>query len=342
MELRNKINSSILKENLRNKQEKRITVSFYKYHKLVNPQIFRDHLYTLLDNLNVFGRIYVAKEGINTQISVPEVNYAAFLSILDEIIFLKGVRLNQAVEDNGKSFYKLKIKVRKKILADGLDDDTFDVTRIGKHVNATEFNELAGRPDSIVVDMRNHYESEIGHFKNALLPDADTFRDALDIVTRKLDQHRDKHILMYCTGGIRCEKASAYFKYIGFDNVYQLEGGIIKYARDVKDHDLENKYIGKNFVFDERLGEKISDEIIARCHQCGRPCDTHTNCKNAACNLLFIQCETCADKNTGCCSEECRQIIELPDEIQEKLRKGSDSNIRIYTKGRFPARKTRA
>lgn len=336
MQLYNKINGQELKHKLERSNEKRYTLSFYKYYHLNNPGVFRDHLYTGLFELDVLGRIYVAKEGINAQISVPENNIGAFRKFMHDIEFLKAIRLNFAVEDDGKSFFKLKIKIKGKILADGLNDESFDVTKIGKHLAAQEFNELAEREDTVIIDMRNHYESEVGHFRNAILPDADTFREALKIATDELQPHKDKHIIMYCTGGIRCEKASAYFRHIGFEKVYQLEGGIIKYAHDALEKGLENKYIGKNFVFDERLGERISDDVIAQCHQCGKPCDTHTNCKNIACNLLFIQCEECASKNEGCCSDECHDIIHLPEDVQKKMRQGADSGIRIFSKGRNP------
>ncbi|MBR9998082.1 MAG: rhodanese-related sulfurtransferase [Cyclobacteriaceae bacterium] len=335
MQLFNKINGKRLKSEMKISIRKRITISFYRYYRIGNPHIFRDHLYLLLNDLGVLGRIYVASEGINAQISLPEDNFEALMTRLAGIEFLKGIRLNPAFEDNGKSFFKLKIKIRPKILADGLQDESFDVTRVGIHLQAAEFNELAKKENTIIVDMRNHYETEIGHFRNALRPDADTFREALAMVGRQLEPHKKKQIIMYCTGGIRCEKASAYLRHTGFENVYQLEGGIIKYARDVAESGIENRFIGKNFVFDERLGERISDDIIAHCHQCGKPNDSHTNCKNTACNLLFIQCESCSQKYEGCCSLECREIFHLPEEEQRKLRKGNDQGIRIFSKGRF-------
>lgn len=335
MQLYNKTDGRILKEYLKNSDRKRITLSFYKYYRIRNPHLFRDHLYLLLNNLEVLGRIYIAAEGINAQISVPEENFFLFRSSLGEIEFLKGLHLNQAVEDSGKSFYKLKIKVRPKILGDGLHDDTFDVTKTGKHLRAEDFNELTENDKTVIVDMRNHYESEIGRFKDAIYTGADTFKEALSLAQEVLEPYKDKHIIMYCTGGIRCEKASAYFKYLGYKHVYQLEGGIIKYARDTHDRGIENKFIGKNFVFDERLGERISEDIIACCHQCGKPCDLHVNCRNVACNLLFIQCESCAEQYEGCCSSDCWDIIHQPEAIQKRLRKGMDQEIRIFSKGRF-------
>lgn len=334
MALYNRINGKELKEKLKLSDEQRTTISFYKYHHITDPATFRNELYKLLDQIHVLGRIYVAKEGINAQISVPTNQLDNFRTQLFSIRFLDGVRLNLAVDDNGKSFFKLKILVRKKIVADGLNDETFDVTNCGVHVDAKQFNQLAENPNTIIVDMRNHYESEVGHFKDAICPDVDTFRDELKVVENLLAEQKDKNLLMYCTGGIRCEKASAWFKHIGFKNVFQLNGGIIKYAQEVKEQELENKFLGKNFVFDERLGERISNDIISVCHQCGNPCDTHTNCKNDGCHLLFIQCEACGSKYAGCCSAECAEIITMPVEKQKEIRKGINKGRQVFKKGR--------
>ncbi|PQJ75284.1 rhodanese-related sulfurtransferase [Polaribacter gangjinensis] len=313
----------------------RITISFYKYHKIENPQLLRNKLFLEWNTLDVLGRIYVSYEGINAQLSVPSENMHALKNQLDAIDFLKDIRLNVAIEQDNKSFLKLKVKVRNKIVADGLNDDTFDVTNIGVHVNAAEFNKLLQDPNTICVDMRNHYESEIGHFEGAITPDVDTFRDSLDIIEEDLKNHKeDKNLLMYCTGGIRCEKASAYYKHKGFKNVFQLEGGIIEYTRQVNTLGIENKFVGKNFVFDDRRAEKITDDVIAHCHQCGKPADTHTNCANEACHLLFIQCDECAEKMENCCSTACQEMIHLPYETQKELRKGKHASNKIFKKGR--------
>ena len=315
--------------------EDRLTLSFYQYAKIGNPEIFRNHLFVKWDTLDVLGRIYVAHEGINAQLSVPAKKFQEFKEFLDGIYFLENVRLNIAIEHDLKSFLKLKVKVRHKIVADGLNDATFDVRNKGIHVDAAKFNELIEDPDTVLVDMRNHYESEIGHFKNAVTPDVDTFRDSLDIIEEDLKGHKeDKKLVMYCTGGIRCEKASAYYKHKGFKNVFQLEGGIIEYARQVENKGLENKFIGKNFVFDHRRSERISEDIIANCHQCGKPCDTHVNCANEACHLLFIQCDSCKTTMDNCCSTECQETIKLPIEEQKKLRAGKHNSNKIFKKGR--------
>src|SRR5210317_1738148 len=300
----------------------RLTISFYAYHQIGNPSLFRDYLFIHWNDLEVLGRIYVAHEGINAQLSVPAVHFDAFKAHLDSITFLENVRLNIAIEQDNFSFLKLKVKVRHKIVADGLNDASFDVTNIGVHLDAEKFNAIIEDPNTVLVDMRNHYESEIGHFKNAITPDVDTFRDSLDIIEKDLaDYKENKNLVMYCTGGIRCEKASAYYKHKGFKKVFQLEGGIIEYTRQVRAKNLENKFLGKNFVFDHRRGERISEDIIAKCHQCGEPCDTHVNCANEACHLLFIQCDACADKMENTCSTECQEIIHLPYEKQKELRK---------------------
>ena len=313
----------------------RITISFYQYHQIKNPQILRDKLFLDWNTLDVLGRIYVSYEGINAQLSVPSENMHTLKKQLDSISFLKDIRLNVAIEQDNKSFLKLKVKVRNKIVADGLNDVTFDVTNKGIHVNAAEFNALLTDPNTICVDIRNHYESEIGHFEGAITPDVDTFRDSLDLIEAELKDHKeDKKLLMYCTGGIRCEKASAYYKHKGFKNVFQLEGGIIEYTRQVNTLGIENKFLGKNFVFDDRRAEKISEDVIAHCHQCGKTADTHTNCANEGCHLLFIQCDECAEKMENCCSTACQEIIHLPYETQKELRKGKHASNKIFKKGR--------
>ena len=320
--------------------KERLTLSFYAYAKIQDPKQFRDELFIAWNALDALGRIYVAHEGINAQMSVPADNFEAFRDTLEKYDFMKGIRLNVAVEQDNHSFLKLTMKVRNKIVADGLNDETFDVTNKGIHLKAKEFNNLLEDPNTIVVDFRNHYESEVGHFEGAITPDVENFRESLPIINEQLQNHKeDKNLLMYCTGGIRCEKASAYFKHQGFKNVYQLEGGIIEYTRQIKEEGIESKFIGKNFVFDHRLGERITDDIISQCHQCGKPCDNHTNCANDACHLLFIQCDDCKAAMENCCSNECQEIIHLPVEEQVKLRKGLQVGNKIFRKGKSDALK---
>ncbi|MFN8341525.1 MAG: rhodanese-related sulfurtransferase [Cyclobacteriaceae bacterium] len=332
--LHNRVNNDLLRRKIAASTEERVTLSFYKYHQFTDVQAFRDELYKAWQELGVLGRTFVASEGINAQISVPAVNWEAFKAHLYAYPIFEGLRLNLAIENNPKSFFRLRVAVRKKILSDGLNDAAFDVTNSGKHLNAAAFNALAQRGDAVIVDMRNHYESEVGHFIGAIRPDVDNFRESLPIVENLLKGKEEQPVLMYCTGGIRCEKASAWFRHRGFKEVYQLEGGIIEYARQVRSQGLENRFVGKNFVFDERLSEKITEDVISHCHQCGAPCDSHTNCRNQGCHLLFIQCPSCAEKYAGCCSESCREIAALPEAEQKALRKGKAQERKVFRKSR--------
>jgi UPF0176 protein len=332
--LHNRVSQKELKERLYQESEPRTTLSFYRYFPVGDPQRFRDELYIALNEKKVFGRIYIAAEGINAQISVPHSQFDSLRNYLYSIPGWQDLRLNIAVDDDGRSFWVLKIKVRDKIVADGIDDPAFDMQRKGQYVDADGFNRLAQDPNTIIVDMRNHYEYEVGHFDKAIEIPSDTFREQLPMSAEMLQDKKDHTIIMYCTGGIRCEKASAYLLHRGFANVFHLEGGIIHYANTVKEKGLENKFLGKNFVFDDRMGERIGNEIIARCHQCGRPADTHTNCRNEGCHLLFIQCSDCASKYDGCCSPGCQSVIHLPEEQQKELRKGIDKGQHVFNKSK--------
>lgn len=332
--LHNRVSQAELKKLLYQETEHRTTISFYRYFAVPDPKQFRDALYQSLHALKVFGRIYVAHEGINAQLSVPETNFEALKNCLDAIEQLKGLRLNVAVDDDGKSFWVLKIKVREKIVADGITDPGFSMEKKGRYVNAGQMNELLKDENTVVIDMRNHYEYEVGHFEKAIEIPSDTFREQLPMAVQMMEDKKDQNIIMYCTGGIRCEKASAYMLHNGFKNVFHLEGGIINYAQQAKAQGLQSKFIGKNFVFDDRLGERITEDIIAKCHQCGKPADTHTNCKNDGCHLLFIQCDSCAAQYDGCCSEACQYVYNLPVEQQKELRKGIDKGMMVFNKSK--------
>lgn len=336
MQLYNKYDKQTLLKKIEQEPFKRITISFYQYARIEDPAQWRDELYMHLEALGVLGRVYVANEGINAQINCPEPNVDKFRDFLYSYPFLNGIRLNIAVEQNSKSFVKLIIKVRDRIVADGITDPDFNMNQTGKYLNAEEFNKMTEDPNTILIDMRNHYEYEVGHFKDAIEVPSDAFRDQLPMAVDMMKENKDKNIIMYCTGGIRCEKASALMKFNGFENVYHLEGGIIHYSNIAKQKGIPNKFIGKNFVFDERLGERITEDIISNCHQCGEACDDHTNCINPACHLLFIQCKKCAEKYEGCCSDECKEFIHLPFEQQKELRKGTNFGSNIFKKGRWP------
>ena len=337
--LHNRISRRELKERIKNDPTPRITISFYCYFPIEEPVSFRNRLYLDLSELGVLGRIYLAHEGVNAQISVPSGNLEALRAYLYSYDPLSGLRLNIAVDDDGKSFYVLDIKVRKKIVADGIDDPSFSMANKGQYVNAEQFNKLTTEPGTVVIDMRNHYEYEVGHFESAIEIPSDTFREQLPMAAEMMEVDKSKTIIMYCTGGIRCEKASAYMLHRGFRNVFHLEGGIINYVNQVKQQGLPNKFHGKNFVFDQRLGERVTEEIIARCHQCGKPADTHVNCINDACHLLFIQCEECKIKMDGTCSKDCQEFIHLPEEEQKRKRSGIDKGRNVFNKSKARLKK---
>ena len=316
----------------------RTTLSWYRYVQLADPEDFRERLLDAFSRWDCFGRIYVANEGINAQMNVPSVYFDQFDAWVQNQPELQGVPYKIAVEEHDQpSFYKLTIKVRPKIVADGLDDSSFDVTDTGAYLTPEEMNQYIDDPDAIVVDMRNNYESEVGHFTGAITPDVETFREELQVVPEQLRIHKNKKIALYCTGGIRCEKASAWLKHNGFTDVRHLKGGIIDYAQAVKRGSVENKFRGKNFVFDERLGERISEDVIATCHLCQKAkSDTHYHCKNQICHALFIACDECMEQRGGYCSRWCA----LTDKAPVPLKKWFARHYNAWLRKR-PFKKTR-
>ena len=309
-----------LKEYLKNESFNRITFSFYNYYKIDNLEDVRDKLYEELSQLNILGRIYLAEEGVNAQISVPENSWEQFLLLILQYPFLKKVKIKKSIQD-GKSFLKLKMIIKKEIVAWGMAKDKYDMNNVGKHLNAKDFNKLINDKNTILIDMRNNYESEVGRFETAICPKAKRSKDLIKEIKTIIKNKEDKKIAMYCTGGIRCEKASSYLIKSGYKNVFQLNGGIIEYTHQIKTDNIQSKFIGKNFVFDDRLGERVTADIIAKCHLCNAPSDTHTNCNNDACHILFIICDKCNSKLDGCCSIECQDIYYLPLEKQKTIRK---------------------
>lgn len=309
-------------------QHPRRTVSFYRYVKLESPETLRATFFEQWSRLGVLGRVYLAAEGINAQVSVPEDQLEAFQAQVRS--FFPEIPFKIALEEVGEAFVKLKVKVRSKLVADGLADETFDPGLVGEHLDAKAFNAAMQDPNTLVVDMRNHYESEVGRFEGALLPEANTFREVLPEVVEKLQEHKDKQILLYCTGGIRCEKASAWLRHAGFRDVKQLYGGIIAYAQQARAEGLPSRFVGKNFVFDQRMGERVTSEVISQCHQCLEPCDTHHNCAYEGCNRLFLQCPRCREDFAACCSRVCQEIRAKPKEERVKIQR--DWEIRLGPK----------
>lgn len=300
-----------LEKELDAEQFERIAVSFYRYIDVADPTDFRDRLYARWYPKRIFGRVYVAEEGINAQLSVPVHYWAWFKTNITTLPYLSEIFLNRSKTLGNRAFLKLDVKVRSKILADGLNENILKSVSPGPHLSPQEFHEKIASGTAVVVDARNHYECETGHFKGAILPQAQTFSEMLPELKDSLQNFKEKDVLMYCTGGIRCEKTSAYLKKHGYQNVYQLQGGIINYLNDREEkRDEASLFEGSMFVFDGRMAEPTVNEVIAKCHQCGNPFDRHVDCANVSCHKLFIQCPQCAEAFLGCCSPTCRELLQ--------------------------------
>lgn len=209
--------------------EERIMFLFYQYYNIESLEKFCDQFYCFWFKLGVYGCIYIVNEGINGQIFVFVNELEIFKEKMYDVFFLDGICLNIVVDDDGKFFYKLKIKVCKKIVVDGLDDISFDVIKCGKYLDVVFYNELVDQEDIVIVDMCNYYESEVGYFEGVICFDVEIFREVFFFVEDMLEEKKDSNIIMYCIGGICCEKVSVYYLYKGFENVFMVDGGIIEY-----------------------------------------------------------------------------------------------------------------
>lgn len=331
--LHNVLDSKSLKQRLSEEKTKRITLSFYSYTPIEHLHEFRDQFYRNLRDIKALGRIYIATEGINAQMSIPTSQYKALQQIIQT--HFPTATINPALNDHC-SFIKLIVKVKSHIVADGLKHyKKKNHKPNSKHVNADTWNTLLEQPDTVVVDIRNRYEHEVGHFQGALRMPTDTFRDQMQKLPQTLEPYKKQKLLLYCTGGIRCEKASAHLMDHGFHNIVQLKGGIIGYTQQVKQQSLDNHYIGKNFVFDQRLSESVTKHVLGTCYTCGAACDYHLNCAWMGCHVLFIQCENCRSSMSSCCSKECQEKHHLPNEKQKHLLKESHGAHKRY-KSRAP------
>ena len=244
--LYNQKSKDLLVKKLESEDFNRTTCSFYKYVTIVDPIIFRDKIYEKFNNLEILGRVYIAEEGMNAQISVPDKNWGLFLKLISSLRLLYDVDIKTAIND-GISFHKLIVKVKIEIVAYNIPKDKFNMDVVGEHLNTKQFNEAIENPNTTVIDMRNIYESEVGQFSSAEIPQVEKSKDLLPEVRKMLKGREHHQVLLYCTGGIRCEKASSFLINEGIKNVKQLQGGIIQYAHDIKKEGLLSKFLGKNF-----------------------------------------------------------------------------------------------
>ncbi|CAG8556700.1 2366_t:CDS:2 [Ambispora leptoticha] len=295
------------------------TLSFYSFHAFPNSFLHKTRELLLLKfgEMGIVGRIYIATEGINAQLSCPVEQLDELRKFCDQELKLENLEFNFSTI-HVKAFRKLNVKIRNQIVSDGLEKGSYDLSNQPKHLSPEEWHTALSNAKTpiILIDMRNHYESEIGYFENSIRQDVDTFRDSIISMNKILEGKQNEDIYMYCTGGIRCSKAGAILLSNGFKSVYVLKGGITAYGRYITlNPSVTSLYKGRNFTFDKRLGEPITNDIVSQCHTCGEPCDTHTNCRNKTCNLLFIQCQECRKRLSRTCgSEFCLRLVKAWDE----------------------------
>ncbi|WP_419803454.1 rhodanese-related sulfurtransferase [Mucilaginibacter sp.] len=281
------------------------TLLYYCYSPIENAEQFAaDHL-KFCKSLNLVGRVIVADEGLNGTISGLKEACETYIKTLHEDPrFAKTDFKVDAVDE--PSFIKMHVRFKSEIVHSGLRDPKIidPNQQTGIHLEPLEFMAMKDRDDVVVLDVRSNYEHNLGKFKNAVTFDIENFRDFPEMIN-KLASFKDKKILTYCTGGIKCEKASALLLHEGFENVYQLHGGIIKYGKEAGGKDFD----GKCYVFDNRLSvdvNSVNPMVISRCLNCGKETLKMINCANPECNGHFTQCAACGEELDGCCSAGCK------------------------------------
>jgi UPF0176 protein len=276
---------------------------YYCYTPIDDPEDFREKHHLFCISLEIKGRIIVAAEGLNGTISGSIESCRKYMEALKADPRFSSVDFK--IENSDKhGFQKLHVRVKAEIVHSGLRH-VKPYEKTGIHLEPSEFKKMKDQQDVIVLDVRSNYEHKVGRFKNAVTLDLENFRDFPDKL-KELEKYKDKKIITYCTGGIKCEKASAYLLEQGFENVYQLHGGIIKYGIEEKGEDFE----GKCYVFDNRIIADINlvnPKVISNCYLCGVECDRMINCANASCNLHVPVCENCGWEMKGACSVDCKE-----------------------------------
>lgn len=286
---------------------------YYKFTPIADPEAVRLWQRALCEKLNLKGRILISKHGLNGTVGGHIDDVKAYAKATKEYAPFKGIVFKWS-DGTGKDFPKLSIKVRDEIVsfgvADELEVDEHGVVGGGKHLKPEQVHELVEKygDDVVFFDGRNAYEAKVGTFKNAVVPDTRTSKDFVkELESDKYDDIKDKPVVTYCTGGIRCEILSSMMKKRGFKDVYQMDGGIVKYGEKYADDGL---WEGSLYVFDDRMGMKFSDKAkdIGECVHCSTKTSNYENCANKACNELILVCENCKTAQDTC-SEACRQVL---------------------------------
>ncbi len=254
--------------------------------------------------LGLLGRIYISSEGINGTCAGTREQIKKYQRYMKKHPLFQDTEF-KCENSDFLPFRKMFVRTRPEIVASDLFDEVSPNKDTGTHLSPGKFHDmLQNDPDVVAFDARNDYEWKIGTFEGAVTPDIANFRELKNKVDNgEYDYLKEKKLLMFCTGGIRCEKASAYFKKKGFSDVYQLDGGIIKYGQTIKEED--RLYKGKCFVFDDRLATPITQDVLTTCEHCDTSCDRYLNCTNLQCNKLFLCCEACKESKGHACTTEC-------------------------------------
>lgn len=281
------------------------TLLYYCYTKINDAENYASWHLKFCKDLGLTGRIIIAEEGLNGTVSGTVAQCQAYINYINADARFANIdfKIDEVAEP---SFIKMHCRYKSEIVYSGLKDpNVIDPNReTGKHLNAAQFLELKNQEDVVVLDVRSNYEHNMGKFRNAVTLDIDNFRD-FPATINQLAQYKDKKIITYCTGGIKCEKASALLLQQGFKDVYQLHGGIVKYGKEAAGEDFE----GKCYVFDNRIAvdvNTVNPVIISTCFNCGTPTTKMINCANPECNEHFTQCDTCGNSLDGCCSVSCQ------------------------------------
>ena len=277
---------------------------YYNYTPIQDPEAYREihHLFCL--NNHLLGRIIISSEGINGTVSGLKPDCEAYMNWLKSDPLFAGTDFDFKVDElEGHTFNKLHVRVKNEIVHSDLPVNP--LIRTGKHLRPQEFKQmLKNDPDVVLVDMRSNYEHELGRFKGAHTFDMENLRDLPDHV-HQIEHLKNKKVITYCTGGIKCEKASAYLLEQGFENVYQLHGGIIKYGLEQGGEDFD----GTCYVFDNRVATKVNSvnpQVISTCFVCQSLSDHMVNCANPECNEHLPICPTCLKEMEGACSQTCK------------------------------------
>lgn len=294
--------------NKESQMEKKILL-FYKYVKIENPEAIKKWQSDLCQRLNLQGRIILAHEGINGTLCGTSKETDAYKDAMDEHPLFNNIDFKESLVDGSFDYFeRLRIVIKDEVVHLGIKDEAINAENGGLHLTPQQAHHLMenASEDLLIFDARNLYESRIGTFKNALLAQIDNFRDLPEYIDQNLEQFQDKEVLMFCTGGIRCERASAYLKVKNVaKKVYQIEGGIHRYVEQFPD----GFFRGKNYVFDNRVAVKVTDDVLGNCDICNISCDVYTNCLNATCNKHFIGCKNCIEKFGNTCGEACFILI---------------------------------